>query len=273
MIYVFSIVFVQAASAHIEEEGQNDSNADLIDMYGSLVQTMYTMIQAISGGNDWANLAKPLEMISPIYVIVFMLYVLFVTFGVLNVLTGVFLESAGEIMDRDLVAQAEFARRETFCQEMHSMFDHIDRNHTGTISWDKFHDALSDETVKSFFTCQQLEAIDAHVLFTLIAQDRVEIDISEFIMGCWRMAGNARTMHFTMVQQDFSSWRRAVDLRVKALREQLDKILQQLSNQPDAPRRRSNSGEKSMRSFTNSFSLGDVLCHGDEYDNLKETDH
>merc|ERR1719456_1690290 len=100
------------------------------------------MIQAISGGNDWGGIAEPLLPISVFYTVIFVLYVLFVTFGVLNVLTGVFLESSGEIMDRDLVTQAEVARRQSFSKEMHKMFDQVDRDESGKITWDEFHNGL-----------------------------------------------------------------------------------------------------------------------------------
>merc|ERR1719456_970320 len=158
------------------------------------------MIQAISGGNDWGGIAEPLLPISVFYTVIFVLYVLFVTFGVLNVLTGVFLESSGEIMDRDLVTQAEVARKATFSKEMHRMFDMVDMDDSGRITWDEFHTALEDSNVRSFFITQQLDTIDASVLFHLIAGDQKDLDVHDFILGCWKMAGTARTMHFSAIE-------------------------------------------------------------------------
>lgn len=223
--YVFSIMFVQAAQGHIESNGVDAAGGEGIqEMYGSLVLTIYTLIQAISGGNDWAALAEPLAEISAIYTLVFMVYVLFVTFGVLNVLTGVFLESSGEIMDRDLVAQAEIARKETFSREMHEMFDNIDTDESGKITWDEFHAALDDKKIQAFFTAQQLDTIDAHVLFELIACDREEIDVVEFILGCWKMAGPARTLHFSMVEHNAKAFQDDVEKILDGVKKELQGI-------------------------------------------------
>lgn len=224
--YVFSILFVQAATSHVDSDGSEAEGIEGIqDMYGSLTGTMYTMIQAISGGNDWGALAEPLHSISPLYTLIFMLYVLFVTFGVMNVLTGVFLESSGEIMDRDLVMQAEVARKETFSREMHKMFELVDTDRSGRINWDEFHAALKDSNVQAFFTSLELDTIDAHVLFTLIAKNEVEVDVHDFIMGCWRMTGAARTMHFNIVERDAELWQEELNTHVHSIQGQLQGIL------------------------------------------------
>merc|ERR1740138_850530 len=87
-------------------------------LYGSVLRTMFTLLLAISGGDDWVTLTHPLAPISKLYVALFTVYVVFMVFGCLNVLTGVFVAAASEIIDRDLVIQDEMLKRDAFVNDM-----------------------------------------------------------------------------------------------------------------------------------------------------------
>merc|ERR1712031_119156 len=105
-MYIFAIIFMQAGISYITD---GNSPGELEIWYGSLDDTIFSLIMAISGGLDWGLMWQPLVLISPYYRIVYVFYVFFVVFGVMNVLTGVFLESAAEVLDRDLLCLAHRA--------------------------------------------------------------------------------------------------------------------------------------------------------------------
>merc|ERR1719272_20478 len=94
--------------------------------------TMFSLMMAISGGLDWSRILDPLIQISPVYRLLFTFYIVFVVFGVLNVLTGVFLEATHEMMDRDLVIQDEMNHVDSFVEEMSKLFEELDTEHVGT---------------------------------------------------------------------------------------------------------------------------------------------
>merc|ERR1719401_2868019 len=68
---------------------------------------MVSLFMAVTGGADWAEMAKPVTDYSDWYIIMFILYIAFAIFGVLNILTAIFVESSSRIadVDRDLVIQ------------------------------------------------------------------------------------------------------------------------------------------------------------------------
>merc|ERR1712241_936556 len=103
---------------------------------------MFSLLLAISGGQDWQLLVEPLAVIWPGYRVLFCFFVVFIVFGVLNVLTGVFLETALEGEDRDLIIQAHMLRMDQFVHEMQEIFAEIDTDQSGKLTWKKFQECL-----------------------------------------------------------------------------------------------------------------------------------
>merc|ERR1719498_1184564 len=118
-MFMFSIFFLNAACNYIEEHNyDHDVRESFNYWYKSVPHTMFSLLVAVSGGTDWIDVMEPVRNISVIYQAAFTLYVLFVVIGVLNVLTGVFLESATQFSDRDLTVQKEIDNLDSFVQEM-----------------------------------------------------------------------------------------------------------------------------------------------------------
>jgi len=201
IMYIFSICFVHGATLFVKEQLKLEKpNQDLISnlhqWYGSLFNTVFSLLMAISGGVDWITLVEPLTEISTVYQLLFAFYVLFVLIGVLNVLTSVFVERASELsrLDRDLVIQSEMVAHEAFLNEMKGIFEEVDTNNTGQITWQAFHDYLQNEHVQAYFATQQLDTSDARELFNLLDVDQNEcVKVEEFVMGCMRLRGQAKS--------------------------------------------------------------------------------
>merc|ERR1712037_256265 len=96
------------------------------------------------------GLAEPLGKIHWGFEVLFIVYVLFVVIGVLNVLTSSFVERARELsrLDRDLATQGELASQEVFLAEMRTIFEEVDDEKDGRITWQKFRDYLVLQQVR-----------------------------------------------------------------------------------------------------------------------------
>ena len=62
---------------------------------------MTTCFMAISGGINWQLVYVPLNDLDPVMGVIFILYISFTYFALLNILTGVFCNSAMEALSRD----------------------------------------------------------------------------------------------------------------------------------------------------------------------------
>lgn len=92
IVYVFGILFVQAVDDHRKDpmSAMSQEEKDAADNYfGNLWLSMLSLFMSITGGVSWEQLLVPLHAVSPFWVFVFLFYVSFTIFAVLNVVTGV----------------------------------------------------------------------------------------------------------------------------------------------------------------------------------------
>merc|ERR1712113_845149 len=95
LIYVFAILILYAAIEHFRSGPGFEDEAvaeGLKTWYGGVYLTMSSLFMAVSGGADWADLMEPLKgmyggnLYGPLYIG----YIFFMYFGVLNVVVGAF---------------------------------------------------------------------------------------------------------------------------------------------------------------------------------------
>jgi len=231
IIYLFAIIFMHAGYIYLQEvdvarisKEQEDVREGLATWYGSLPTGMFALLMAVSGGDDWVNFVAPLTAISPAYQILFCIYVFFVLIGMVNVVTGAFVQRACELskIDRDLVIQGEMVAHESFIAEMKGIFEEVDQDGEGKITWDKFRKFMENDHVQAYFATQQLDTSDARELFTLLDTDgNGSVGLEEFVMGCQRLRGQAKSSDVAALQREQQRSSRKFCRSMKRLDEQL----------------------------------------------------
>merc|ERR1719291_902931 len=114
-IYVFSIFFSYGVVEYLREEYPRDGDADspvvteLKLFFGSLAQAMVSLFMCVTGGKDWGYLMHALAACSPVYAIALVVYIFVTMIGVMNIVTGIFVDSATLVSfkDQDIVVQCE----------------------------------------------------------------------------------------------------------------------------------------------------------------------
>jgi hypothetical protein len=221
IIYLFAICFAQALTGYLKSDENSNLDSDAVagieQWYSSLTMSMFSLMLAISGGMDWYDLQFPLETIPGIgwvYTFAFLIYVFFIIFGVLNVLVGVFLASAAEMLDRDVIVQSEIMRNNQAMKEMLQLFEEIDKNGTGFISWVEFQEYLEDEKAQAFLQVHSFDTSDPTALFGLMdVDDDGQVDSEEFIMAMMKIKGQAKGSDLlSLIQDSADSKRQMKDL-------------------------------------------------------------
>merc|ERR1719221_41928 len=89
-IYVVGVCFTQAVTDH-KVTLRSRHNGLLEENYGTLGISMLSLFEAITDGIEWRDIVDPLtDKISPFMVVPFVLYIVFVQFALMNILTGIF---------------------------------------------------------------------------------------------------------------------------------------------------------------------------------------
>ncbi|CAK0824818.1 unnamed protein product [Prorocentrum cordatum] len=197
--FFFAMIFMNGATDYFsrDEADFDDMAPKIEELFGDLPYSLLTLFEAITGGRDWHEVVPVLLAIHPTYVIVFITYIFFMVFLVLNVVVGGVVKTTSEVYKRDkqLIVEEEQERLRRYCEEIKGFFRQADLDNSGTLSWEEFYEYLHDDKIKAYFQTLELDISQAHVLFMLLDSDESnEVAIDEFVDGCMRLKGQARSI-------------------------------------------------------------------------------
>lgn len=218
VMYFFSSIFVHGVTEHFKNNRTSVHDAALTLHFGSLVDALLALFGAICGGKDWFDLFLPLMDLGWFYGYTFVLYIFFVIFGVLNVVVGTFVDTAYQASqrDREYVVQCEVNRNKKYMEDIKTFFHEADLDGSGMLTLEEFETHLQKDKVKAYFQALELDISQARALFMLLDVDGSnEIELDEFIGGCMRMKGDAKSIDVQMLlyenEQMISKWTTFMD--------------------------------------------------------------
>jgi len=210
VIYVVGIYFTQLSTQYrIDHQGTAPAE-ELDEYFGSLGTTAMSLFQTVTGGLEWRHMVTPLmDHISPAIGIVFSMYIIFTALALMNIVTGVFVETALQHgrEDKDVC----------MINHLRDLFGVLDENHSGTITWEELQDNLSDPKLLAFFKDIDIDVSEAKGLFQLMDRDGSGcIDADEFMCGALRLRGPAKALDLQLVMLELADQRRTFQYLVSA---------------------------------------------------------
>jgi len=211
-LYVFSIVFLEGVYGYFRRceyislsEVDRDVYAGLSEFFGSLEMSMTSLFMAVSGGLDWEVFWKVMAAIGPFYGYMFVGYVMITLHGLLNVVTGIFVDSAMILAKNDehLASQEDRESRKAYIHHMRRILSDADADGSGTITWNEFEDHLHDAKLRRYFLMWGLDVAEAKHIFRILDEDNSgEVSIEDFLAGCYRLKGEARKLDMTVLMYE-----------------------------------------------------------------------
>merc|ERR1719336_1084494 len=168
VMYFFAILMVQGTTDHrYGSATELVLHEELLVRFGTLPAAMYTLFAAISTGISWNQAWVTLASLHGIYSTGMLVYIALVLFGVMNVVTSVFVESA--IMsaqhDKELMVQEQQHRREVAIVHVKELFQQMDTDGSGEISADEMEHFLSEPTLNCYIDALGITAENTRTLF------------------------------------------------------------------------------------------------------------
>jgi len=203
LMYMFAVLFTQAAHSQLVDATPSPNLEDLKDAWGSVPRSVFTLFKSITNGNSWEQVSKPLSDIHGVWLALFLIYIALTYFAVLNVVTGVFCQMAieGAGKDEDELMQELLKMKDQYIHQLTSMFNVVDHNRSGKVSIQEFQGLLQDPDLVKFFATLQIDVEDAWSLFKLLdTSGDGEIDVDEFVTGCLKLRGQARSVDLALLQ-------------------------------------------------------------------------
>lgn len=218
VMYIIGVYLTQLVTAVLLQEPDDQKKAELQEFYGALGISILSLFQAITNGVDWQLMLDPLTThVHPALSLLFCLYVGFSLFALMNIVTGVFVESALQTAknDKDLF----------LLHHMTHLFMKTDVDQSGEISWDEFQSQLDTPDMQEYFKAVDLDTEEARDLFRLIDVDGSgQIDAEEFVHGCLRLRGPAKAIDLATFMHDYKRSTRRWLQHVRGVERSLSEI-------------------------------------------------
>eukprot|EP00439_Symbiodinium_sp_Y106_P057010 s2835_g8.t1 len=141
-MFMFSIIFGNGISLYFDELNTNDldkvENARKVyEYFGGTYETLVSLFCSVSGGNDWMTYGETLRLgPGEVYFVLFVFYIFFTLVGLLNVVTGIFVDSAVCTRTEDEVVESFTEEQKRLCGEMRRIFASADMDGNGCITFE-----------------------------------------------------------------------------------------------------------------------------------------
>jgi len=172
---------------------------------------MLTLFWAISGGLSWSEATRPLSTYGFVWTgRTFVFYVASITFATLNVLTGVFVNSA------TTAASSEQERK--ILQMLKKLFHMFDYDMDGNLTQGEFTELLKHKDVDVCLQSLDIRPSQANHLFALIDEDQSGVvEIDEFLKGFDRLQGTLKAIDFATFLFDFANLKADMQLFMRLM--------------------------------------------------------
>lgn len=188
--------------------GQPYSHDPVIFMYfGDVPRSMFSMFEVMTI-EGWPTMSRRSMQYLPSVWIFFVLFISFTSFGIMNVLTAVIVESTLDMSrkhQQDIAKKLHIEKKRAL-NKIYSVFKLADRDGNEQLSKEEFLAALKmPDVVRALYECD-IDMGDAESLFDILDYDGSgELDVTEFIQGCMSARGGAKARDVLAAQCDL--WR------------------------------------------------------------------
>lgn len=218
ILYVFALLFVQTMVAYaIDHEDDTDLQAfnDVTKYFPSVATGMLTLYQCASGGLDWQEVYDVVCLSGFVSSFLFLFFLLFFNFSVLNILTGIFLEQAlhNSQPDRDALMLHQRRKDEAEVIELTRLFHKMDRNESGTLTYSEFMEYGTDSEMTARLSTLGLDIKDTQQFFEVIAEISGShiLLIDDFVKHCTKMKGTATGIDLQVLSYQVRLLQRCVE--------------------------------------------------------------
>merc|ERR1712008_187192 len=209
----------------------------LEDLFGSIHMSMFTLF-SIMTMNNWGDIAWCTMEAESWTWIVFVLFLLCTSFGMLNMVVAVTIESTLERATKQRkegLAKSETERREAIAQVV-DLFAFSDSNNDGHVTRQEFLSALTDTNVMRKLLAIGIDIRKARNLFDILDYDSSgSLDLREFVHGMMRERGTAQAKDVLALQcnvirshqrqlEDLLDCRDHFNLRLDAVDSEIDDL-------------------------------------------------
>jgi hypothetical protein len=203
VVVLFSLFLMSVIASHIDDTGGDHEDWD--GLFGTFSESALTLCKVSTGGADWGDVLEPISETGILGVFIYLIFISFVQFALVNIITGIFVESAMATLSPNAEARAvDHARREKACaEELKSLCLQVDTDFSGKLTREQFEDGLRRRRIPRLLTLLQLQTHHVIEFFDTIADEDGQVEIETFVRGCMQLKGPATNFDLQMFVAEF----------------------------------------------------------------------
>lgn len=209
IMYIFGIIILQGVvNAKLSNDVAGKQGDDLQEHFGSVLRCMISLFYSVTGGNDWGVYADMMKHLGAHYVLFFFFYIAFLTFAVLNILTGIFVDSAMQFSQDDRNESREGVLRDAVLRrEVLKYLEICDDDASGSLDRSEFERHLHSEEMQDFLCRMEMNLEDATLIFDRLSKEGTGqgVFLEAFLDCAINLRGQARNLHLHELMADVAS--------------------------------------------------------------------
>ncbi|CAE7753839.1 Cacna1h [Symbiodinium pilosum] len=200
LMFAVAACILQLLRPYLSSLDPATETQELLLHFGSMPGGIFTLFSSMSGGVDWADVARKLNDVSTLLALLFVVYMAFALFCVLNVMTGVFVENASRMTaaDEEMCMMEELRARKEYVDTVSRLFAECDKDNSGNVNWEEFQECAADLHFQTCFKklgiAIDTEADLRNVFHMLDFQNNGSVSVEEFAIGIQMFSGGAKSI-------------------------------------------------------------------------------
>ncbi|CAK0872655.1 unnamed protein product, partial [Prorocentrum cordatum] len=191
---VFSLVFMQVITNHIDAIGETLDDTTFGEHFGSVGRSITTLFMVTTGGDDWAIVYTTIKETGPIGSFLFLAFIAFVNLNLLNIILGIFVDSAMKVLSPDSETLAhEYVRRDhEYARKLTNLCKTLDTDCSGRLTQEQFKLGLSQKRIPHLLAMLDLKKHSILEFFESLAKASDhdgQVGITTFVDGCMLLKG------------------------------------------------------------------------------------
>jgi hypothetical protein len=158
---------------------------------------MDNLFKSATGGNSWEDVANELVMAGEVLYLIFLLYIAFFNFIVVNALCSIFVDFVRQCSEKDTnsIIHDELRRKDAFIDSLKSLYRRMNPNERGQVTQQEFLAHLKEPEMRAFASVLGIEPTDLDQFFSIISGEGSRpVDLETFVVGAIKLRGMARSM-------------------------------------------------------------------------------
>eukprot|EP00929_Paragymnodinium_shiwhaense_P104400 TRINITY_DN6879_c0_g1_i1.p1 TRINITY_DN6879_c0_g1~~TRINITY_DN6879_c0_g1_i1.p1 ORF type:complete len:718 (-),score=188.90 TRINITY_DN6879_c0_g1_i1:84-2237(-) len=203
--FTFAVIFTQIGTMYRMTDADPRISEGMSLYFGNLFTSMLSLFMCTCNGIGWDQVAEPLWAGSYVYGMMFISYMFLTLFGVLNIITSVFVDQAMQITqcNRDLLVRESTSKKQAYVNHIRDLFQRLDKGGCGSVTVEQVEHLFSDESLGEYLAALELNPSSAKTLFHLLDNENTgKVDIDQFCWGCLRLKGEAKSFDICVLMRE-----------------------------------------------------------------------